>query len=151
MGFLSHLRRHPRVRLNTQVAVSAAGKVGLAFSSDCSEGGMGLSWHGDVPAIGSPIQVVFYLPTRPEPLTLKGVVIGGKKMPDGAARFGVGFDILDLEDRRALRRYVNTRRFLHGDLRAPSGHPQACQRMTDRLTRLRTSDGTMDDVMAYDD
>lgn len=98
---------------------------------------MGLSWHGAVPKHGSRIQVVFYIPTKPEPMTIQGVVSGGKQVEDGSARFGVDFDLLTLDLRRAVRRYVNTRRFLHGDLRAPSNHPQACQRMTDRLTRLR--------------
>lgn len=137
MGFLSHLRRHPRVVLNTQVAVSIEGQVGLAFSSNLSEGGIGLSWHGAVPAVGAQLQLVFYVPGRREPLTVSGVVCGGKHLPDGSARFGVEFDLLGLDTRRAVHRYVNTRRFLHGDLRAPSGHPQAGQRMTDRLSRLR--------------
>jgi c-di-GMP-binding flagellar brake protein YcgR len=134
---LSHLRRFPRVRLNTQVAIRYGDQLGLAFSADVSEGGLGLSWPLSPPALGDFVQVSFYLPNRREPLNARAVVVHHQALEDGNGLFGVQFTELEPELRRPIRRYVNMRRFVYGDLRKPSRDPVACQRMSERLHRVR--------------
>ena len=134
---LSHLRRFPRVRLNTQVAIRYGETLGLAFSADVSEGGLGLSWPLAAPPLHTEMQLTFYLPNHSKPLNARAVVVHTQALEDGTGLFGLQFMELDAELRAPIRRYVNMRRFIHGDLRRPSRDPNACQRMSERLHAVR--------------
>ncbi len=134
---LSHLRRFPRVRLTTQVAIAFDGQLALAYAADISEGGLGLSWPQGPPPRGQRLQVSFYLPTQSKPVTLFATVEHTQLLADGHGLFGVQFAEPTLAERHSIRRYVNLRRFIYGDLRRPSRDPATCQRMSERLHRLR--------------
>lgn len=125
------------MRLNTQVAIRFGETLGLAFSADISEGGLGLSWPLAPPPLDSEIQVTFYLPNHREPLNAKAIVVHTQALEDGNGLFGVQFTELLPACFVPIRRYVNMRRFIYGDLRRPSRDPNACQRMSERLRRLR--------------
>lgn len=141
MGLLRHLRRFPRVRLNTQVALSTRsgsfGEAGLAYVVDISEGGLGATWPLPPPAAGAHYQIVFYLPNVALPVTALAEVVNPSQAADGHARFGLHLVEISDEAHKLVRRYVRFRRYLYGDLRAPSDNPQVCQRMTERLGRIR--------------
>jgi hypothetical protein len=141
MGLLRLLRRFPRVRLETSVALSDGGRPLLAYAFDLSEGGLGLRMPHAPPEDGTLLRISFYLPQQSEPFECMGRIahptIAGR---DGSFRFGLSFVELDAEERRVLRRYINMRRFLFGDLRAPSTNPAVEKRMEARLVRARRQD-----------
>jgi hypothetical protein len=99
---------------------------------------MALMLVGDSPAEGELVSLSFKLPTSTESINVSARVIHVLCSPDGPeAYLGLQFSSLDEDARRLLRRYIKTRRFLFGDLRAPSSSPVVGERMTQRLRRLR--------------
>jgi len=141
MGLLRLLRRFPRVRLETSVALSYGGRPILAYAFDVSEGGLGLRMPHGPPEDGTLLRVSFYLPNQLEPFECHGRIAHPTiAARDGSFRFGLSFVDLGSEDRKLLRRYINTRRFLFGDLRAPSNNPAVEKRMAERLVRARRQD-----------
>lgn len=143
MGLLRLLRRFPRVRLDAPVALCADGRPVLAQAMDVSEGGLGLVTALAPPAPDTVITCQFMLPGFDAPIEATGRIShhnGAARAGAGPVRFGVVFVMLSVESRRNLKRYINMRRFLHGDLRAPSDNPVVGERMQARLGRVRRQD-----------
>src|SRR5688572_2769383 len=72
MGLLRLLRRFPRVRLETGVAMAHAGRPLLGSAVDISEGGLGMRMRNAPPEDGTMVQMSFYLPGRAEPIETVG-------------------------------------------------------------------------------
>ncbi len=144
MGLMRLLRRFPRVRLGTSVAIAHDNRPMLALAFDLSEGGLGLEMHVPPPEEGTRVRVCFQLPGQPEPLEMAGRISHATHFQDeGLFRVGLSFVDLSPHERKALRRYINMRRFLFGDLRAPSTNPAVERRVTERLDRARRHDQLM--------
>jgi c-di-GMP-binding flagellar brake protein YcgR len=144
VGLLRLIRRFPRVGLETSVALSYEGKPLLATATDICEGGLGLRISHAPPPEGAEVRLSLFLPGHSEPFAVRGVVNQPSlAFHDGIYRFGISFIELSIDARRTLRRYINTRRFLHGELRAPSTNPAVEKRMTERLGRARRQEQLM--------
>ncbi|MCC6808336.1 MAG: PilZ domain-containing protein [Deltaproteobacteria bacterium] len=118
------------------MAIAHDGRAILAQATDISEGGVALIVQGTPPPEGATVCVSFKLPTSPGALDLSARVIHVMRSGDDFY-LGLQFARLDDAAKKLVRRYINTRRFLFGDLRAPSSSPIVGQRMTERLRRLR--------------
>jgi hypothetical protein len=119
------------VHLDVHVALAYEGRAVLTQAFDVCEGGMGVTMPVPLPA-GSVVSVSFSLPGSPELINLAALVLHPEN-----GECGLAFPKIDAMQRRLLRRYINTRRFLHGDLRAPSDNPDVGKRMTERLGKVR--------------
>jgi c-di-GMP-binding flagellar brake protein YcgR len=139
MGLLRLLRRFPRVQLDTPVALAHERRAFIAEATDVSEGGVAVVIHGEAPPEGAVVNLSFRLPTLNVALELNARLVHVMQSPESETMFYVGLQFVRVDEnaKKMLRRYINTRRFLFGDLRAPSSSPIVGQRMTERLRRLR--------------
>jgi c-di-GMP-binding flagellar brake protein YcgR len=138
MGLLRLLRRFPRVQLDTPVAMADGTRAFIAVATDIGEGGVGVVMHRPPPLEGTIVTLSFRLPQAHVDLELHAKIVHSTQSPSsGEFYVGLQFQALDEPSKKLLHRYINMRRFLFGDLRAPSSSPIVGQRMTERLRRLR--------------
>lgn len=125
------------MQLDTPVAIAMNNRAAIAEATDVSEGGVALIM-ANAPLEGTVVGLSFRLPTLNVALELSARVVHVMQSEHSDAFYvGMQFLRVDDESRKLLRRYINTRRFLFGDLRAPSSSPIVGERMTERLRRLR--------------
>lgn len=104
-------RLAPRIPARLRVHYGTGGGHLLNnYSVNLSSGGLFLETE-DPPPEGTPLQLEFFLPIRPEPIRCKGRVAwvnppAAKKKPDFPSGMGVQFVDLSLDDMHAIRDFV---------------------------------------------
>jgi len=107
LGNADELREHPRRQLEIDITLESESQFYAGFSENLSEGGIFVATHSIQP-LGTPVDVLFTLPSRPRRIRAEGEVRWTRTYSEWhgtAPGMGIRFRQLEQEDAVAIREF----------------------------------------------